>query len=138
MSIKAQVSIAQKLGFTSHQNAVPLLRELVLHNESDQTLQDLTLHLQTAPAVLEAKQWNIDRLLPDSSLDIRERDVKLNAEWLAELTESVTCEVTLSLRQGTKNFLPLIIPSKRWRKMSGVAMRCLSCCPLSLCRMILP
>lgn len=110
MSIKAQVSIAQKLGFTSHQNAVPLLRELVLHNESDQTLQDLTLHLQTAPAVLEAKQWNIDRLLPDSSLDIRERDVKLNAEWLAELTESVTCEVTLSLRQGDEELFTLNYP----------------------------
>lgn len=55
MSIKAQVSIARKLGFTSHQNAVPMLRELVLHNESEQTFQDLTLHLQTAPAVLEAK-----------------------------------------------------------------------------------
>ncbi|MFP1979835.1 DUF3320 domain-containing protein [Lonsdalea quercina] len=99
MSIKAQVSIASKLGFTSHQNAVPLLRELVLYNESERTFEDLTLHLHTAPAVLEAKQWNIDRLLPNSSLDIRERGVRLNAEWLAELTESVVCEVTLSLRQ---------------------------------------
>ncbi|WP_455812762.1 DUF3320 domain-containing protein [Pseudomonas graminis] len=110
MSIRAQVSIAQKLGFTSHQNAVPLLRELVLHNESDQNFQDLTLHLQTAPAVLEAKQWNIDRLVPGTSLDIRERDIKLNAEWLAELTESVMCEVTLSLRQGDEEIFTLNYP----------------------------
>lgn len=110
MSIKAQVSIARKLGFTSHQNAVPMLRELVLHNESEQTFQDLTLHLQTAPAVLEEKKWHIDRLLPDSSLDIRERDVKLNAEWLAELTESVTCEVTLSLQQGDEELFTLNYP----------------------------
>lgn len=100
MGIKAQVSIAHKLGFTSHQNAVPLLRELILHNESEETFQDLTLHLRTVPAVLEEKKWNIDRLLPGTSLDIRDRDIKLNAEWLAELTESVLCEVTLSLRQG--------------------------------------
>lgn len=110
MSIRAQVSIARKLGFTSHQNAVPLLRELVLHNESDQNFQDLTLHLQTAPAVLEAKQWNIDRLLPGTSLDIRERDIKLNAEWLAELTESVMCEVTLSLRQGDEELFTINYP----------------------------
>jgi very-short-patch-repair endonuclease len=110
MSIQAQVSIAHKLGFTSHQNAVPLLRELILHNESEQTFQDLTLHLRTAPAVLEAKQWNIDRLLPGSSLDIRERDVKLNAEWLAELTESVQCEVTLSLKQGDEELFSLNYP----------------------------
>lgn len=110
MNIKAQVSIAQKLGFTSHQNAVPLLRELILQNESEQTYQDLTLHLQTAPAVLEAKQWNIDRLLPGSSIDIRERDIKLNAEWLAELTESVVCEVTLSLRQGDEELFTLNYP----------------------------
>lgn len=100
MGIKAQVSIAHKLGFTSHQNAVPLLRELVLHNESEETYQDLTLHLRTSPTVLEEKKWNIDRLLPGTSLDIRDRDVKLNAEWLAELTENVLCEVTLCLRQG--------------------------------------
>lgn len=100
MNIKAQVSIARKLGFTSHQNAVPLLRELVLHNESDQAYENLTLYLHTAPAVLEARQWNIDRLLPGSSLDIRDRDITLNGEWLAELTESVTCEVTLILREG--------------------------------------
>ncbi len=56
MGIKAQVSIAHKLGFTSHQNAVPLLRELILHNESEETFQDLTLHLRTAPAVLEDKK----------------------------------------------------------------------------------
>ncbi|MDY3569010.1 hypothetical protein [Enterobacter hormaechei] len=84
MSIKAQISIARKLVVTSHQNAVPLLRELVLHNESEQSFEDLTLHLQITPVVLEAKQWNIDCLLPGSSLEIREWDVKLNAEWLAE------------------------------------------------------
>ncbi|HDS5590178.1 TPA: DUF3320 domain-containing protein [Enterobacter hormaechei subsp. xiangfangensis] len=110
MSITAQVSIARKLGFTSHQNAVPLLRELALHNESEQTFEDLTLHLRTTPAVLEAKQWNIDCLLPGSSLDIRERDVKLNAAWLAELTESVTCEVTLTLQQGDEALFSLNYP----------------------------
>jgi len=110
MSIKAYVSVAHKLGFTSHQNAVPLLRELVLHNESDQTYQDLTLYLQTTPAVLEAKSWKIDRLLPHSSLDIRDRDVKLNAEWLAELTESVLCEITLCLRQGEDELFTVNYP----------------------------
>ncbi len=110
MSVKAQVIVARKLGFTSHQNAVPLLRELILHNESEQAFQDLTLHLQTSPAVLEAKQWKIDRLLPNSSVDIRERDVKLNAEWLSELTESVVCEVTLCLRHGDEELFTECYP----------------------------
>ncbi len=110
MSIKAQISIASKLGFTSHQNAVPLLREFVLHNESDQSFHDLTLHLQTSPTVLEPKKWHIDCLLPNSSVDIRDRDIKLNAEWLAELTESVVCEVSFSLLQGTEELLTLNYP----------------------------
>ncbi|MEN3754393.1 hypothetical protein ABC733_22390 [Mangrovibacter sp. SLW1] len=110
MSIKAYVSVAHKLGFTSHQNAVPLLRELVLHNESDQTYQDLTLNLQTTPEVLEEKQWKIDRLLPHSSLDIRDRDLKLDAKWLAELTESVVCEIRLSLHQGDSELFTFNYP----------------------------
>ena len=110
MNIKVQIGVAAKLGFTSHQNAVPLIRELVLHNESDDIYQDLTLSLQTTPAVLEVKQWKIDRLLPHSSLDIRERDIRLNADWLAELTESVMCEMTLTLRQGEDELFSLHYP----------------------------
>lgn len=119
MSIKAQVSIASKLGLTSHQNAVAILRELVLHNESNQSFQDLTLQLHTNPAVLEEKQWHIDCLLPGSSLDIHDRDLKLNVEWLVGLTESVACEITLSLRQGgaeilTQNFPLEALAKNEW------------------------
>lgn len=137
MSIKVQASIAPKLGFTSHQNAVPLIRELVLHNESDKTYQDLVLRLQTTPVILEAKQWKIDRFLADSSLDIRERDVKLDAEWLAELTESVMCEVSLSLHQGDEMLFSESYPLEALARNEWGEMRCSNCFPHSSHRMIL-
>ncbi|ARQ79296.1 DNA helicase [Oxalobacter formigenes OXCC13] len=107
MDIKAKISVVTKIGFASHQNAVPLLRELSLYNESDKTYQDLTLSLTASPEIIESKNWKIDRLLPESVVHIHEqdRDLKLNAEWLANLTESVQGELILHLTQGNETLL---------------------------------
>lgn len=100
MSIRVQISVAPKFGFATQQNSVPLIRELVIHNESEQNYDRLSLQLTSSPAVIETRQWNIDRLIANSSLDINDRIVTLDANWLAELTESVHCTLTLTLAQG--------------------------------------
>ena len=47
MNIKIDALIARKIGFASHQNAVPLVRELSLWNQEETTLEDLVLTLST-------------------------------------------------------------------------------------------
>ncbi|OCR25948.1 DNA helicase [Pseudomonas syringae] len=100
MSIKIEALIARKIGFASHQNAVPLVRELSLWNQSEQPFEDLVLSLGTDPAFVETRTWNIDRLNPGDRLSINERDIKLNAGYLAGLTESLGAEVVLRLSRG--------------------------------------
>ncbi|MDB6141615.1 MAG: helicase [Pseudomonas sp.] len=39
MSIKIEAVIARKIGFASHQNAVPLVRELSIWNQGEQSFQ---------------------------------------------------------------------------------------------------
>lgn len=97
MSIKIEGVIASKIGFASHQNAVPVVRELALWHHGDTACQDLVLELKADPPFLEAKTWRLDRLNPGESLRIADRDIKLNAGYLAELSESLNAEVALWL-----------------------------------------
>ncbi|VVP81086.1 hypothetical protein PS914_02199 [Pseudomonas fluorescens] len=97
MSIKIEGVIASKIGFASHQNAVPVVRELALWHHGDIVYQDLVLELKADPPFLEAKTWRLDRLSPGESLRVADRDIKLNGGFLADLSESLRAEVALRL-----------------------------------------
>jgi hypothetical protein len=100
MNIKIDALIARKIGFASHQNAVPLVRELSLWNQEETTLEDLVLTLSTDPDFVESRSWNIDRIHPGDRLSISDRDIKLNAAYLAGLTESLNADVVMRVSQG--------------------------------------
>jgi hypothetical protein len=100
MSMKIEAVVARKVGFASHQNAVPLLRELSISNEGDVPEQGLVLTLTTDPEFVETRTWHIDRVSPGDRLTVSDRDIRLNANYLAGLSESLAAEVILRLFQG--------------------------------------
>lgn len=100
MNIKIDALIARKIGFASHQNAVPLVRELSLWNQEETTLEDLVLTLSTDPDFVESRSWNIDRIHAGDRLSISDRDIKLNAGYLSGLTESLNADVVMRVSQG--------------------------------------
>ncbi|WP_275369597.1 hypothetical protein [Xenorhabdus bovienii] len=100
MSIMLEGSITRKIGFASHQNAVPILRELSVNNEGQNDYKHLLLSLTSSPAFLEPRTWNIDQLSQGTCIDIAERDIKLDAEYLFSLSESMKGDVTLTLLDG--------------------------------------
>lgn len=100
MNIKIEALIARKIGFASHQNAVPLVRELSLWNQEETTLENLVLTLSTDPDFVESRSWNIDRIHPGDRLSISDRDIKLNAGYLSGLTESLNADVVMRVSQG--------------------------------------
>lgn len=97
MPLQIKSTITAKIGFASHQNSVPVVRELEVLNEGEAILENLVLELSSDPPFLETKSWRIDALREDSTLHITDRDVKLHAGYLADLTESVSGEVRLRL-----------------------------------------
>lgn len=112
MSITIEALIARKIGFASHQNAVPLVRELSVSNQGDQPLQDLVLTLSTDPAFVETRTWAIDRLNPGDRLSVTERDIKLNAGYLAGLSESLGADVVLRLSHGDELLVEQRFPTE--------------------------
>lgn len=110
MSIEVKAVTAKKIGFASHQNAVPVVRELVVQNQSDNEYHDVVLSLTAFPSVIENKIWKIDRLAAQSEINVRDRELKLNASWLADLSESVKGELTFTLTHGNETLITTSYP----------------------------
>lgn len=96
-------AIAAKIGFATHQNAIPVIRELCVAAPADidVAVTDLTLTLMADPPFVQAKTWRIDRMMPGDVIHVADRDVALNATLLHELTESLIGSLTLTLTDGT-------------------------------------
>ena len=64
--IRIEATVAGKIGFASHQNAVPVLRELRISAASSEgaPVEGLSLRLTADPPFLVPKTWLIDRLSP--------------------------------------------------------------------------
>lgn len=92
-----EATIASTIGFASHQNAVPLLREVKVTLTGDALAEHLRLSLSADPPFVAPKTWTLDRLCPGDTLAIGDRDVTLNATLLSGLTESISGSVALTL-----------------------------------------
>lgn len=87
--------IVPKLSFASHQNAVPVLRDLKVLNLGGGLVENVVVHISADPPVFEPAQWQIDRIAAGAESHITKRDLKLNAGLLLHLTEAVLATVTL-------------------------------------------
>jgi len=97
-SWSVDAAIAAKIGFATHQNAVPIIRDLSLSASPDGAVKEsLVLVLAADPPFAQAKTWRIDAMAPGDELRIADRDVSLNASLLQDLTASLTGRLTLTL-----------------------------------------
>jgi hypothetical protein len=92
-----QASVSPRIGFASHQNAVPLLRELVVVSAAEAPVESLSLRLSADPPFVQEKTWQIDRLCPGDSIQITDRSIVLNAAFLCDVGERIVGDVILEL-----------------------------------------
>ncbi|GAB2490516.1 DUF3320 domain-containing protein [Comamonas humi] len=96
--LKIDVTLIAKLNLADFQNAVPLIRDLWLINETDQAHEQVELLLTSDPPFLKPRRWRIDALAAGSRYPIRDLDLSLDGGLLARLTEAETATVSLALR----------------------------------------
>lgn len=102
MAIFIEGVVSPKIGLVSHQNAVPLLRALAIENRGEESLEHLTLELETSLPFATPKSWKIDRVAGGSTVQLPDRDVELKAGYLADLSEGLKAEVRLRVTQGSE------------------------------------
>jgi len=93
---------AAKIGFASHQNAIPIIRELSVSSTAGHVSEGLKLSLFANPQFVQPKSWRIDAIGSGDTLRIADRDIALNATLLHDLTEGLSGTLTFLLvdREG--------------------------------------
>ncbi len=92
--------IAAKLNFACHQSAFAFLRDLRIENDDlEIRLDDVLVTLTSDPAFLKPKSWRVDRIAPESSISVKDRDIELDGGFLLNLSDSVRGTVTITVEK---------------------------------------
>ncbi|WP_286965180.1 DUF3320 domain-containing protein [Methylobacterium sp.] len=117
--IQITCSATEHVSLAYHENAVPVVRELVIANASEQDLLDVQLRIESRPAVVQSLTLRIDRIPAGSDHHIETPDLRLDAALLAGFTEASRLELMVSLDDGSGEQARLIeelrlLPPSHW------------------------
>ena len=101
-SLSIDLAFAPKVSFALHQNSVPVLRELAVVNNGQDTWEELTLSLDSEPAFFRPRVWRLSRLSPEQRYSITDLDLSLDGGQLSRLTEAEKGEVRLAVQRGDR------------------------------------
>lgn len=100
--VKILATLVAKLNLADFQNAIPVIRELRIANETEDRFVNVTLTLTSEPEVFKAKVWRIDEVAPDSFRIIPGLDLVLDGPLLSRLTEAELSTFTFALEADDK------------------------------------
>ena len=98
-------ALAEQVNFASHQNAVPLIRELTVRNNTGAELENCELRMSVSPNFVSDKTWPFARIGARNEHHITDRDVSLNGQYLLNLSEAMKGQVTLTIVSGEQILL---------------------------------
>ncbi len=97
MSFEIQTELSGSINYACHQNSVPVLKSLKVRNNGSSTIRDLKLTFQVTPAFARSRVWHIERIEPEEELEIFDRKIDLEPQYLSGLNEAERGRVDLTL-----------------------------------------
>lgn len=95
VSVSGQISAS--INFAMQQNYVPVIRNLVVNNESENALENLELKISFDPAFAKEYTYSIGSIAPQESVEISPVKIQLNTQLLFSLTEKMVGTITVDL-----------------------------------------
>lgn len=116
---RLHVAITPKLNLAFFQNSVPLLREIVIINEGEESLQEVELILLSDPPFIKQKKWRIDIIQTGQHYRLTNLDVELDGTLLGRLTEAENAQAHFFLKADEKDISCLnkeieLLPRNQW------------------------
>ena len=91
--VRVQATVVAKLNLADFQNAVPMLREVSIVNDTKSEITALELRVESVPPFLKPKLWHVDAVGAGKSYRINELDVQLDGTLLTRLTEAEKAKI---------------------------------------------
>ena len=95
-----------RINYACQQNSVPIIEALSISlPDGMEGIGNCTLTLRADPEFTTSREWHIDILKPGSIHEIRDRDFKLNSQFLIGLDEAVNGELSATITDAEGNEL---------------------------------
>ncbi|WP_407156581.1 DUF3320 domain-containing protein [Bradyrhizobium sp. STM 3557] len=91
--VKVSCSASDNVNAAFYQNAIPIIRELVVENDTTDELPEITVHLIAEPPFMFPGVWRIDRIAPQTAHHLRLVDLKLDPAFLSGVNTSQRGEI---------------------------------------------
>src|SRR5690349_11070207 len=88
------------INFAMQQNHVPIIKKFSTKNISNKDLENVTISIQSNPDFLLPYQHRIDIIKQDEVIEVSFLNLKLSPKFLAELTERISGNITLTICEG--------------------------------------
>ena len=111
-SVSITCAVTEHISLAYHENAVPVVREVVVANGSEADLVEATLTLVSQPAVLRPVTLCIDRIAAGASHHVVLPEIRLDAGLLAGFTEASRLDVTLTLHDANGPVAETVVPMR--------------------------
>ncbi|SAK48708.1 serine/threonine protein kinase [Caballeronia pedi] len=126
--VEIKTTLATKVNLADFQNAVPVIRELSLVNDTRSDYKSLRLTVGSEPPFLKPKTWHIDQLASSQTVRLSDIDLGLDGALLGRLTESEKAVVTFRLVHGNDEPADLalaeaivdLLPRNQWSGLSSL------------------
>lgn len=114
-SISITADLTQKINFAFVQNYVPVVRKVLLKNNTSETISDVTFRIEFEPQFAKPFEQRIAALDPERTAEISPVELTVSADHLYSITEKVVAAANFSIEKdgeiiesvsGTVELLP--------------------------------
>lgn len=95
--------INASINFAMQQNYVPMIRNLLVSNESDEALENIDLKISFEPEFAKEFNYHIDNIPAHESVEISPVKINTNTDFLFSLTEKMVGNITIDIMRGEEN-----------------------------------
>ncbi len=88
------------INFAMQQNYIPIIKYIRIYNSSKNNLENLTLKISFEPQFAKHYETKIERLLPDTSVEITPISILLSPEYFLSITEKMVGIIHMELMEG--------------------------------------
>jgi very-short-patch-repair endonuclease len=93
-----QVDYSECINFAFQQNSIPILRRIEIQNNSEKDWQNITCKIDTQPGWAEPHYLKITQIPASTAYTLTDIPLKLEIDYLAELSERVHGEIRMEIR----------------------------------------
>lgn len=98
--VSIEGNITNSINFAMQQNYVPVIKNLVINNQTEEMLSDLVLKISFEPEFAKEYSTEIAEVLSGQSVEISPVRIQLKTDFLFSLTEKMVGNITIELFQG--------------------------------------